>query len=135
MTLAEKYGFRAILLPGDGPIVRLFFARHLKELGYPENTQPQGQVWIGIARGDQVYCVFGVAQEPNGKFNVSDFYTWPGRWGKLAAYVAIEEIKLTADARKLSLVVMSRIENEPMNRAIERTFGDIATHLVYQYNM
>lgn len=134
MTLAQKHGFALQILHKESPTVSLFFTKHLEELGYPLDTKPQGDLWVGVTKNDRVYCVFGTVREPNGKLNISDFYCWKSRLGQLAAYVAIEEIKIYADQTKLPMVVMSRWDNEPMNRAIERTFGNIVTHVIYQYN-
>jgi negative regulator of genetic competence, sporulation and motility len=134
MTLCDKYGFKPVVLAPDSPIVKLFFTRHLEELDYPRDIVPQGQLWIGIVKDEQVFAIFGSVMEPNGRLNVSDFYAWPGRWGKLAAYAAIEEIKIYVDNNHIPLTCMSRWDNEPMNRAIERAFGKVASHVVYRYN-
>jgi hypothetical protein len=134
MTLCQKYGFKPVVLSPDSPIVKLFFTRHLEELDYPRDINPQGQLWIGMTKDEQVFAIFGCTMEPNGRLNVSDFYSWPGRWGKIAAYAAIEEIKIYVDNNRIPLTCMSRWDNEPMNRAIERTFGKVASHVVFRYN-
>lgn len=133
MGVSEKYGFGFSLADADSPAVRFYVDDHWQRYGYPPDVKPASEYWIGVCRDDHVWAVFGAKSLSGSVVEIPDFFIHRSRWGVLAGYAALEQIKSLADQTGVSVVTVTPMWNTRQQKAQEKAFGVEATDKVYWY--
>ncbi len=123
MTLAQKHGFTFQNVAPNSVVVAIFREKWLVEHGYPQDTPCFASQWTAVLKGEGVYCVFGWRVVIPRAIEITDFYLYPGRLGKLAGEAALERIKNDADRTGWDVVTGTPPTNDPMLRAYKKRFG------------
>ena len=125
MTIAEKHGFVFTSVPEDAPIVAMFIRDHIARFNLPDDARSVADHWVAVCKPPGVYALFGwrLVDDKGGiRADVSDFYTYPGRLGTLAAYAALERIRAMSDQWGVPVLTATPASNTAMIRAIQRAF-------------
>lgn len=127
MSLAAKHGFRFQDVPNGSVVVAIFREKFLRENGYPPDTPCYANSWTAVTKGDGkeqgVYCIFGWRVVIPRAIEITDFYLYPGRLGKLAGEAALERMKLDSDRTGWDVVTGTPPTNAPMIIAYKKRFG------------
>lgn len=135
MTLAQKHGFTFQNVVKDSVVVAIFREKWLVEHGYPPNLVNLADNWVAVMHGVGVYCLFGWRSVTPRAIEITDFYVYPGRRGKLAAEAALERIKNDADRTGFPVTTGVASWNTTMEEAFKKRFGVSEPDVkIYRYN-